>query len=74
MDGTEGPRATLVRAFGDALAASAGVPVHYQDERLTSFAAEEKLARSGRTHAGKKRTRDAFAAAEILRDFLNRGS
>ena len=70
MDGTEGPRAALTRAFAAELAAATGRPVHLQDERLTSAAAEARLARSGRTRQEKKRLRDALAAAELLRDFL----
>ena len=42
----------------------------YQDERLSSFAAEEKLNRTGRTHGEKKALRDALAACAILEDFL----
>ena len=71
MDGTEGDRARLARAFGDELAARCDLPIHYQDERLTSFEADQKMARSGRTHKQKKELRDALAAAEILGDFLN---
>jgi putative Holliday junction resolvase len=70
MDGTEGPKAKAARAFGDALARQTGMPVHYQDERLSSFAAEQRMAQSGRTHKQKKQLRDALAAAEVLRDFL----
>ncbi len=70
MDGTEGPQAGRVREIGRQLAALTDRPLHYQDERLTSFAAEKRLDRSGRTHKEKKALRDALAAAEILRDFL----
>ncbi len=70
MDGTEGPRARLVRDLAERLAGRVETPVHYQDERLTSFAADQKMARSGRTHGQKKALRDALAAAEILRDYL----
>jgi putative holliday junction resolvase len=73
MDGTEGPRATLTRAFAAELAAATGRRVHLQDERLTSDAAEGRLAGSGRTRQEKKRLRDALAAAELLRDFLDAG-
>jgi putative Holliday junction resolvase len=72
MDDTEGPRAKGVRALGDALAERTGLPVHYQDERLTSAEADWSMAQSGMTHAQKKRVRDALAAAAILRDFLAR--
>lgn len=70
MDGTEGKRAALVRAFCSRVAAHLGRNVHYQDERLTSSEAEWSLARSGLTHKQKKERRDALAAAAILRDFL----
>ncbi|MDZ4756373.1 MAG: Holliday junction resolvase RuvX [Phycisphaerae bacterium] len=70
MDGTEGPAARSVRQIGQALATRTGVPVDFQDERLTSFAAESHLDRSGRTHKEKREIRDALAAAEILRDYL----
>jgi len=70
MDGSEGPRAKLVREFGEQLAARTGLPVHYQDERLTSERANQQMARTGRTHKQKKKLRDALAAAAILRDFL----
>lgn len=70
MDGTEGDAAARARRFGDALAGRTDRPIHFQDERLTSFAAEERLAGSGRTRREKKQVRDALAAAEILKDFL----
>jgi len=70
MDGSIGPRAKLTQEFGEQLSSSTSVPIFYQDERLTSVAAEEHLSQSGRTHKQKKRVRDALAAAEILKDFL----
>jgi putative Holliday junction resolvase len=72
MDGTEGPRAKLVRAFAARLAdrLKPTRTVHFQDERLTSADADWQLARSGKTHKEKKQLRDALAAATVLRDFL----
>lgn len=70
MDGTEGPAAREVRAFAQTLADKVKLPVHFQDERLSSFSAEELMARSGRTHKEKKELRDALAACVILKDFL----
>lgn len=70
MDGSEGPAAKTVRAFGESLSQRVKLPVHFQDERLTSHAADQRMAQSGRTHKQKKELRDALAAAEILRDFL----
>jgi putative holliday junction resolvase len=73
MDGTEGPRAKIVRAFADRLSARTGRKVHLQDERLTSSEADWAMARSGLTRKEKKQRRDALAAAAILRDFLGAG-
>ena len=70
MDGSEGPRAKLCRGWGEKLHARVKLPVHYQDERLTSAAADWQMARSGMTHGQKKAKRDAIAAAELLADFL----
>jgi putative Holliday junction resolvase len=71
MDGTEGAPAKTARELGALLQARTGVPAHLHDERLTSYAAEQHLNQSGRTHKQKKGLRDALAAAEILRDFLD---
>ena len=71
MDGSEGPAATKARAFGETLSQRAHIPVHVQDERLTSYAADQAMSQSGRTHKRKKELRDALAAAEILRDYLD---
>ena len=70
MDGTIGPRAKLTQEFGKKIALRTSIEVFYQDERLTSVAAEEHLSQSGKTHKQKMRVRDALAAAEILNDFL----
>lgn len=70
MDGSEGPRAKLVRSLAERLAERTGVPVHYQDERLTSAAADWDMAGSGLTHGQKKNRRDGLAAAAILRDYF----
>jgi len=71
MDGSDGPAAKKARAFGETLSQRANIPVHFQDERLTSYAADQAMNQTGRTHKRKKELRDALAAAEILRDFLD---
>lgn len=73
MDGSEGPAARAVREFGARLAERARIPLHFQDERLTSFEADERMARSGRTHREKRALRDALAACAILEGFLASG-
>jgi putative Holliday junction resolvase len=70
MDGTEGAGAREAREFGALLAARVGIPVRFQDERLSSFEADERMARSGRTHREKRELRDALAACAILEAWL----
>ncbi|MBM4109228.1 MAG: Holliday junction resolvase RuvX [Phycisphaerae bacterium] len=70
MDGSEGPRAKHLRAFAERLARRTMRKVTFQDERLTTAAADWAMAGSGLTRGKKKELRDALAAAEILKDFL----
>lgn len=70
MDGTEGPRAVAARVFASRLSERTGLPAELQDERLTSFDADDSLKGSGLTRKGKKRLQDAIAAAKILEDWL----
>lgn len=71
MDGSLGPRAKLVEALAKRLGERTRVPVHMQDERLSSAQADWQMARTGLTRQQKKARRDALAAAAILQDFLN---
>ena len=70
MDGSESQRSELTKTFAERLEDQVNLPINFQDERLTSAAAEEHLNQSGKTHKQKKKLRDALAAAEILKDFL----
>jgi len=70
MDGTEGPRARIVRELAARLGERTKRVIRFQDERLTSADADWSMAGSGLTHGQKKKLRDALAAAAILRDFL----
>ncbi len=72
MDGTEGPRAKMVRVWAERITRATSRTVHLADERLSSADADWQMARSGMTHAQKKRRRDALAAAAVLRGFLER--
>lgn len=72
MDGTEGDRAEKVRAFGTALETAAGIPVDYEDERLTTVEAEEMLIEAGLSRQERRKIIDKVAAEIILRDYLNK--
>ena len=70
MSGTESSQTKLAREFAKQLEKHLSVPVHLQDERLSSFGAEEKLAPADFTRGKRKKRIDAVAAAEILEAFL----
>jgi putative Holliday junction resolvase len=70
MDGSEGDPVKNVRNFANDLAKEVDLPIHFQDERLTSFDAEQKLAGEF-TRKKKKKRLDAIAAASILQAFLD---
>ena len=70
MDDSQGFQAKLVLQFADQLKAHIDIPIHFQDERLSTFSAEEKLAAADFTRGKKKKRLDAVAAAEILEAFL----
>lgn len=72
MDDSEGPQARKVRAFAKDLQSQVHVPIHFQDERLSSFGAEQKLEEIGLSKGKKRERLDALAAAEILEAFLER--
>jgi len=71
MDGTVGNQAKIVQDFADKLKKMVAVPIYFQDERLSTFAAEGKLRAADLTRKKKRRRLDAVAAAEILQAFLD---
>ncbi len=70
MDGSEGARAELCRAFAGQVETATGLPVHLWDERRTTVEAHNIL--SEHNYHGKKRknTVDAVAASLILEGYL----
>jgi len=70
MNGSEGFQTKLVLRFAEQLKDHLDIPIHFQDERLSSFSAEEKLASSKFTRGKRRKRLDAIAAAEILEAFL----
>jgi putative Holliday junction resolvase len=70
MDGSEGERAIKARDFAEKIKNKTDLPVFFQDERLSSYSAGQKLSQTGLTHKKKKNKIDAIAAAEILKEFI----
>jgi len=71
MDGSKGPQAKIVEEFSNRLKKMISIPIYFQDERLSSFGAEDKLVERNLTRKKKKKRLDALAAAEILQAFLD---
>lgn len=70
MDGTEGPRAELYRAFARRVEEAVGLPVHLWDERRTTIEAHAILHESGKKMKAHKKNVDAVAATLILEGYL----
>ncbi len=71
MDGTEGPRARATRKFGDALAKASNLLIIYQDERLTTVAAERSLLEADVSRQKRREVIDQVAASLILQGWLD---
>lgn len=72
MDGTEGPRADLYRAFAKQVEEAAGMPVVLWDERRTTIEAHAILHESGKRMKQHKKNVDAVAASLILEGYLTK--
>lgn len=73
MNNTEGPRVEASRAYGELVVERFGFPVDYQDERLTTVAAERMLVEQADLSRNKrKKVIDKLAAQLILQNYLDR--
>ena len=70
MDDSIGAQAKLVFQFAEQLERHLDIPIHFQDERLSTSSAEQKLIPADFTRKKKKKRLDAIAAAQILEAFL----
>jgi putative Holliday junction resolvase len=71
LDGSPTTLTRSVQTFGTQLGARTGLPVAFQDERLTSVEAESRLAERDKDWRSRKKRLDAAAAAIILQDHLD---
>jgi putative Holliday junction resolvase len=71
MDGTKGAQADIVLDFVEDLKEYIDIPIMLQDERLSSFSAEQKFKAADENRKTRKQKIDAIAAAEILQSFLD---
>ena len=71
MDGTEGPRAELYRAFAGRVEEATGLRPVLWDERRTTVDAHRILQQAGKNAKKRKKTVDAVAASLILEGYLD---
>jgi len=71
LEGEEGEAAAEVRAFADALARRAGLPLAYQDERLTTALALRSARAAGVKDRDSRGRIDQMAAVAILQHYLD---
>lgn len=74
MDGSEGPRAEMAREWGKTLGEKTGLPVVFQDERLTTVSAEKVLISGGVRRENRKKVIDKVAATLILQAYLDKNN
>ncbi|PZM77775.1 MAG: Holliday junction resolvase RuvX [Candidatus Melainabacteria bacterium] len=74
MDGTEGEQAAKVKSFAKKLTRETRLEVHFEDERLSTFTATERLVERGIDTGRNRDLVDMEAAAVILQSYLERQS
>ncbi|MBJ7692916.1 MAG: Holliday junction resolvase RuvX [Weissella confusa] len=73
MNNTFGPRVEAAQAYGELLTETFGLPIDFQDERLTTVEAERMLVEEADASRKKrKQVIDKLAAALILQNYLDR--
>lgn len=71
MAGEEGPQAVAVRAIAGRLSERLGMPIEFQDERLSSAAAHRSMAEAGAGSRERRGHVDMVAAALLLQTYLD---
>lgn len=71
LGGEDSDLTTAARDFAARLGVLTSLRIYLQDERLTSHAADERLAERERDWRRRKQKLDAAAAAVMLQDFLD---
>lgn len=71
LEGEENSRTEITRQFGEELKQFSKINVEYEDERLSSYEAEEILKRKKVPPQERKKQLDSLSAAIILEAYLN---
>jgi len=68
---SEGKMAEETKAFAEMLKDKLGLPIHFQDETLTSKAAQMLSIQAGVKRKKRKEKEDSYAATLILQNFID---
>lgn len=72
MDGTEGERTDVIRAFADILSTLTEIPIDFCDERMSTMVAYRYLGETGTYGKKRKDAVDTLSAEIILQSYLDR--
>jgi putative Holliday junction resolvase len=72
MDGTEGERSEVVRAFARLLSEYTDIPLDFYDERMTTMVAYRFLGETGTFGKKRKNAVDTLSAEIILQNYIDR--
>ena len=72
MDGTEGERTDVIRAFAALVAEYTEIPIDFCDERMSTMAAYRFLGETGTYGKKRKAAIDTLSAELILQSYIDR--
>ena len=72
MNGTQGIQAEKAEEFAGILRRYTNLPIHLQDERLSTSEADKLLIKADRSRTERKQVVDSVAASIILQTFLDK--
>ena len=72
LDGSEGTSAQMARELAQKVQTQTSLPIVFQDERLSTVAAERILIETGNSRSKRKEKIDAVAASIILQNYIDK--
>ena len=72
MDGTEGQRAEVIRAFAALVAEETDIPIDFEDERMSTMVAYRFLDEADTFGKRRRESVDAVSAEVILQSYIDR--
>ena len=72
MDGTEGPRADVIKAFCELVHEYTDIPTDFYDERMTTMVAYRFLGETGTFGKKRKDAVDTLSAQIILQNYIDK--